>query len=202
MGKQQFRKTLALSGALLLCAAVVIAAKETAGKLSQKEARRLIARVAGSELKPDAVRVKDISVLGTSAVVVAEVETAFRLNRGQDNRWRVAEVRTGDNRWEDVDLLVNAVNAEKRARAHAELELMQAALEAFRRDRGSYVVTDNHAVLIDHLSPRYLARVVRLDPWHNPYGYEGAMNRFNLRSAGTDGIAGTPDDVVISNQNP
>ncbi len=50
-----------------------------AGDLTPKEARKLIARMAGIELPSDAVRVKEISVSGNSAVVVAQVETAFRL---------------------------------------------------------------------------------------------------------------------------
>lgn len=201
MNKEKCWKWLALSGVLLCCAAAVVVGAEKVGKLSTKEARRLIARVAGVELETDAVRVKDISVLGTSAVVVAEVETAFRFSRGEDGKWRVAEIRTGDNRWEDMDLLVNAINVEKRERARAELEMMRGALEAFRRERGFYVVTEDHAVLIDYLSPRYIQRVVRLDPWHNSYGYEGTADRFSLRSAGPDRIAGTTDDVAISNQN-
>lgn len=201
MNKGRCWKAFALSAALLCCAVVVSGGGEATDKLSAKDARRLIARVAGVELKTDAVRVKDISILGTSAVVVAEVETAFRFGRGQDGRWRVAEIRTGDNRWEDVDLLVKAVNVEKRERARAELEMMGGALEAFRRERGFYVVADDSAVLIDQLSPRYIRRVVRSDPWHNPYGYEGAVDRFYLRSAGPDRIAGTTDDVAVSNQN-
>ena len=190
-----------MGSVLLCCASAVIVSGETAIKLNAKEARRLIARVAGIELKADAVRVKDISVLGTSAVVVAEVETAFRFSRGQDGRWRVGEIRTGDNRWEDVDLLAKAINVEKRERARAELEMMRVSLEAFRREQGFYVVADSHAVLIDHLSPRYMTGVVRLDPWHNPYEYEGTPDRFHLRSAGPDRIAGTTDDVAINNQN-
>lgn len=190
-----------MGGVLLCCASAVMVGAEKVGKLSTKEARRLIAHVAGIELKSDAVRVKDISALGASAVVVAEVETAFRFSRGEDGKWRVAEIRTGDNRWEDIDLLVNALNVEKRERARAELEMMRGALEAFRRERGFYVVTEDHSVLIDYISPRYMTRIVRLDPWHNPYGYEGTTDRFSLRSAGPDRVAGTADDVAISNQN-
>ncbi|HEX8422980.1 MAG TPA: hypothetical protein VF634_06195, partial [Pyrinomonadaceae bacterium] len=48
---------------------------EAAADLSAKEARRLIARVAGIELPSDAVRVKEVSSLGSSAVVTAQVET-------------------------------------------------------------------------------------------------------------------------------
>jgi len=168
--------------------------------LSAKEARKLIARLAGIELPSDAVRVKEISAMGSSAVVVAQVETAFRFVRGDDGKWRVAELRTGDNRWEDVDMIVRAVNSEKVERARAELETVATALEAFRRERGFYVSADTEAALIDHLNPRYLGRIIRVDPWHNPYFYAGTRDHFTLRSGGADGKENTPDDVVVSNR--
>jgi hypothetical protein len=53
-------------------------------------------------------------------------------------------------------------------------------------------------VLIDHLSPHYLARVIRVDPWHRPYQYDGQQDRYSLRSFGPDGKPNTPDDIVVS----
>ena len=90
-----------------------------AGDLTPKEARRLIARMAGIQLPSDAVRIKEISSLGNSATVTAQVETAFRFVKGDKDQWRVAEIRTGDRRWEDLDTLMRALNAEKTARARA-----------------------------------------------------------------------------------
>src|SRR5882724_6090774 len=75
---------------------------------------------------------------------------------------RMADIRTGDRRWEDVELLMKALNVEKTARARAELESIATALESYRRERGSYVETKSEAALVDHLSPRYLARVIRV----------------------------------------
>src|SRR5262245_48935252 len=83
-------------------AGVLVTRTRAAGDLSPKEARRVIARMAGIQLPSDAVRVKDISTSGNSAVVVAQVETAFRLVKGDKDNWRVAEIRTGDRKWEDV----------------------------------------------------------------------------------------------------
>lgn len=170
-----------------------------AADLTPKEARRLIARMAGIELPSDAVRVKEISSLGSSAVVVAQVETAFRFVKGDKDKWRIAEIRTGDGRWEDVDLLVKALNIEKTARARAEMESIATALESFRRERGFYVESTSEGALIDHLNPRYLGRIIRLDPWHQPYAYEGTRASFTLRSAGPDGKSNTPDDVTLTN---
>ncbi len=170
-----------------------------AGDLSPKEARKLIARMAGIQLPSDAVRVKDISTTGNSAVVTAQVETAFRLVKDDKGKWRIAEIRTGDRRWEDLDTLMRALNVEKTARARAELESIATALESYRRERGSYLESKSSAALIDNLNPRYLARVIRVDPWHNPYEYEGDRTTFVLRSDGPDGKPNTADDVTVTN---
>lgn len=170
-----------------------------AGELSPKQARQIIARMAGIQLPSDAVRIKDISTAGNSAVVVAQVETAFRLVKGDNDKWRVAEIRTGDRRWEDVETLVKALNAEKTARARSELESIATALESYRRERGSYLESRSQAALVDTLSPRYLARVIRVDPWHKPYEYEGSRTGFVLRSAGPDEKPNTTDDVTVTN---
>ena len=176
---------------------LVITTTRAAGDLTPKEARRLIARLAGIQLPSDAVRIKDVSSMGSSATVTAQVETAFKFDKGGDGKWRVAEIRTGDRRWEDVDLLVRALNNEKSARARAELELIATALEAFRRERGSYLQSKSEAALIDNLNPRFLTRVIRVDPWHQPYEYDGTSTSFILRSAGPDEKANTGDDVVV-----
>ena len=169
-----------------------------AGDLTPKEARKLIARMAGIQLPSDAVRIKDVSSLGNSATVVAQVETAFRFDKGSDGKWRVAEIRTGDRRWEDVDTLVKALNSEKAARARAELQSIATALESYRREHGYYLESKTEAGLIDNLNPRYLSTVIRVDPWHQPYEYEGTRSSFVLRSNGPDGKPNTSDDVVIT----
>ncbi|PYS24937.1 MAG: hypothetical protein DMF72_04060 [Acidobacteria bacterium] len=183
---------------LVAVSALVITSTRAAGDLTPKEARRLIARMAGIQLPSDAVRIKEVSAMGNSATVVAQVETAFHFDKGGDGKWRVVEIRTGDRRWENVDMLVKALNAEKTARARAELESIATALESFRRERGFYVEAKTEAALIDNLNPRYLSRVVRIDPWHRPYEYEGTRTSFVLRSDGPDEKPNTADDVTVT----
>lgn len=180
----------------MACLLVALAYVEAADELSASQARKLIANMAGAKLPTSAVRVREVSVTGSSAVVVAQVETAFRFERGGDGKWRVAEIRTGDDRWEDVGAIERAVNAEKAARARAELESLATALEAYRRERGFYVVAADERALEDHLNPRYLARILRVDPWHKPYLYEGARDSYTLRSSGPDGKEDTADDII------
>ena len=194
------RKLIILSLISITVGVALIANRaRAAGDLSPKQARQLIAHLAGIQLPSDAVRVKEISMFGNSAMVVAQVETAFRFVKGDKDTWRVAEIRTGDRRWEDLDTLLRALNSEKSARARAELEEIATALESYRRERGNYVEAESEGVLIDHLNPGYLPRIIRVDPWHQPYEYEGQANTFVLRSAGPDGKSHTSDDIVLTN---
>ena len=193
------RNLLILFASLIAVTSVVVTSQViAAGDLTPKEARKLIARMAGINLPSDAVRVKEVSAMGNSATVIAQVETAFRFDKGGDGKWRIAEIRTGDRRWEDVDLLVKALNAEKTSRARAELESIATALESYRREHGFYLASKTEAALIDSLNPRYLPSVIRIDPWHQPYQYEGTRGSFVLRSSGPDEKPNTADDVVVT----
>jgi hypothetical protein len=145
-----------------------------------------------------ALRVKSpataLAAMGKSAVVEAEVEGVFEFVR-DGGAWRVAAVRLGGERLASFDATLRALDAEKITRARADLESLAAALEAFRRERGFYVVADSGVVLVDHLNPRYTDRFIRLDPWHRQYEYEGTPERFTLRSLGADGKPRTADDI-------
>ena len=171
---------------------------------SVKRARCLVASLLGVELPSDAVRIQEVSPAPLplasqgSATVVAWVKVDARLLNDKKG-WRITELRTGNRDWTSLESLFAAVNSEKQQRARADLELMAKALEHFRKDRGFYIVSDSQAVAMDHLSPRYLTRVIRVDPWHQPYKYQGDRDRFTLRSAGPDGKADTPDDIQLTN---
>jgi hypothetical protein len=194
------KRNLLTISTIVVAIAFAVAVKVTfaAGDLTPKEARKLIARMAGINLPSDAVRVKEVAAMGNSATVVAQVETAFRFDKGSDGKWRIAEIRTGDRRWEDVDLLVKALNEEKTSRARAELESIATALESYRREHGFYLESKTEAALIDSLNPRYLPSIIRIDPWHQPYQYEGTRGSFVLRSSGPDEKPNTADDVVVT----
>jgi Type II secretion system (T2SS), protein G len=173
---------------------------------SVKRARCLLARFLGITLPSDAVRIKEISPLGLpmssnpSASVVTTMQMDFRFTNEAKKGWRVTQVRTGNRDWMNLDRFVDAINERKGWAAKAELQAVADALERFRRDRGFYVTSDQQRVLIDHLSPRYLAQVIRIDPWHKPYEYLGERDHFTLRSGGPDGKPNTPDDVVLASR--
>ena len=174
-----------------------------ASELTTKRARCLIASLLGVSLPSDDVRIKEISPFGLSlgpestALAIALVRVDFRLARDPKG-WHVAEFKSGGRDWVNVSDMPVAVDQIKRSAAAEELSTIAKALADFRSERGYFVVSDKESVLIDHLSPRYLTRVIRVDPWQRPYQYEGQQGQYSLRSLGPDGKPNTPDDVVIS----
>lgn len=179
------------------------AGSKSGTELTTKRARCLVASLFGIALPSDDVRIKEILpfVLSigseSSALVEAFVRADFRLVRDA-KVWRVAEFKSGNRDWVNVSGLAAAIDQVKRTAATEELSTIARALGDFRRERGSFVVSESESVLIDHLSPRYLTRVIRVDPWHRPYKYEGQPDHYSLRSLGPDGKPNTPDDVVVS----
>ena len=178
-------------------------ARKLSTHLTNKRARCLVANLFGVALPSDDVRIKEISPFGLSigsesaALVEAFVRADFRVVRDA-KRWRVAEFKSGNREWVNVAGLEAAIDVVKRSAATDELSTIAKALGDFRRERGSFVVSDSESVLIDHLSPRYLPRVIRVDPWYRPYQYDGQPDHYSLRSLGPDGKPNTPDDVVVS----
>ena len=190
-----------------LCDAPEFRASADVGDPSARRARCLVGGLLGIQTPSDAVRVRDVSSLNLplvsqpSALVVAVVEADFRFAR-ERNRWQVVAVRTGNRAWANLSELVAAVNELKRQKALEELQALAESLEVYRKERGFYVPAVDQAALIDHLSPVYLDTVMRLDPWHQPYLYQGSPHNFTLRSVGADGRENTPDDIVVTNQVP
>lgn len=172
-------------------------------ELNVKRARCLVAELLGVTLPSDRVRIRDISSLElpfgseSSALIETLVQVEFRFTRGARG-WQVSEFKSGNREWTRIDTLATALDDAKRVAAASDLNTMASALNDFHRARGSFVVSDKQSVLIDHLNPRYLKRVIRLDPWHRPYQYEGAQDHFSLRSFGADGKPRTGDDITVS----
>jgi Type II secretion system (T2SS), protein G len=205
MGQDQWEEILLIataSGAKLpegKCGSPELHRKE----LSVKRARCVIASALQIELPSDAVRVLSISDLGLpfasrpSMIVSALVQADFKFQRAE-GKWRVMQMRTGSGPWIDVASMSSGLNNEKRKRAQSELATLAAALEQFRKESGFYIVSEKHPVVVDHLSPRYLSSVIRLDPWRRPYQYQGDRDHFQLRSFGPDGLENTADDIVVS----
>lgn len=168
-----------------------------------KRVRCLLGSLLGISVPSDAVRIQEIEPFPVplaskeSATVIAWIAVEAR-TVNDEKGWRISELRTGNRAWVNLDQLMVAVNQQKQSRARADMQRIADALERYRADRGAYIVSDSHAVLIDHLSPAYIREVIRLDPWRQPYKYVGQRDTFTLVSPGPDGKDGTADDISRS----
>lgn len=171
---------------------------EPADKGQAKKKQQSASPVSDDDLRAGPFAIKSFAPLFSSATIEAELDMTFRLGRDARGQWQVTAARLGDSAWADIAAHVRALDAEKATRARADMSALAAALEAFRRERGFYVVADTSAALVDQLNPRYTAAIIRLDPWHHPYAYAGTRAGYELRSLGPDGKANTTDDVIGS----
>ena len=169
-----------------------------ARELGAREARQRIALTLGLD-KPDNVHIKNISRGMGGAIVEAQFEAAFRFAEDKQGNWQAIEVRTGDRNWESIELIQTALRKEKALRTGADLRTIATALEAYRRESGSYVHADSGSALIDHLAPRYLNSIIRLDAWSRELSYKGTAGGYRLISLGPDGKPDTDDDIVFEN---
>jgi hypothetical protein len=184
---------------IIALAVSLIGVAAFARELGAREAREKIALALGLD-KPDNVHIKNIGRgPGGDAIVEAQFDAAFRFTADKTGKWQAVEVRTGDRRWESIELIHTAIRKEKALRTAADLRTLATALEAYRRDNGSYVVADICSVLIDHLAPKYLSSIIRLDAWSHEFDYKGAIASYRLASLGPDGKSGTDDDIVLEN---
>lgn len=168
-----------------------------AGGLTAKHARELIRKLGGANLKPEQVRIKTISSgVGGNAIVEAQIETAVRFKQ-EKGEWRVADIRLGDQHWESVELVTEAIRREKIRRTEDVLQRLAKALEAYKEERRSYVVAESFEQLLEQLTPHYLPMPVRFDLWERPFLYRGTASEYRLSSAGPDLQAGTGDDLIV-----
>jgi len=192
-------KSLPRALVMIALALSLIGIVAVARELGAREAREKIAQALGFD-KVDNVHIKNISRgMGSEAVVEAQFDAAFRFTTDKDGKWQAVEVRTGDRKWESIELIQTAVRKEKALRTGADLRTIATALEAYRRDSGSYVQADSSSALIDHLAPRYLSSIIRLDAWSGEFGYKGSPAGYRLSSFGPDGKPGTDDDIIFEN---
>lgn len=194
------RKIFLLGGSVsLLAVAGVMWAASAAETISVRQARELLQHLGGANLQKDQVQIKKIeSGMGGGAIVEAQIETAFRVQKQKDG-WHIAEVRLGDRQWESFELIKEAIKREKVRRTTALLNKFADGLSAYQRERGQYVAAEKIGDLLDYLSPRYIAAPPPFDLWGKPLDYRGTAQSYRLTSGGPDGKVGTQDDLVLEN---
>ena len=183
---------------MIALALTFIGVAAVARDLGAREARERIAQAIGFD-RPDYVHIKNISTSGSDAIVEAQFDAAFRFTTDKEGKWQAVEVRTGDRRWESIELIQTAIRKEKALRTTADLRTVATALEAYHRDGGGYVTAETGSALMDNLAPRYLNSIIRLDAWSHEVAYKGTAASYRLASLGADGKPGTDDDIVFEN---
>src|SRR5215203_158582 len=102
-------KPIFLTAAFMLA---IVSPISVRAELSQKQARKVIQTMAGWSLPSDDVRVQSVTTSSAeSADVAAEIQAVFRL-RLRDGHWELREIRTGQDRWEQLEVIARAVNTE------------------------------------------------------------------------------------------
>jgi hypothetical protein len=95
---------------LLACALIALTSANIRAQLTPKQARKAITLTPGFKLKNGSVRVKTISPTAAGAAEVsAQIRTVFRFEADKQGSWRVAEIRTGQDTWEQIDLIASAL---------------------------------------------------------------------------------------------
>ena len=87
----------------------------------------------------------------------------------------------------------------QRTTAASQISNLEAALDTYRLDVGSYPDTLRGLVENDSGSPRWNGPYLRdkevpMDPWDNPYQYTPEGRDFRLMSYGADGVPGGEGD--------
>src|SRR4030095_6923830 len=97
---------------LLFSLLLILLSIDTArAELSQSEARKLIANIAGVSIFKSEIRVLQLTQeSASSASVLAQIELAFRATLTKDGVWQLSEIRLGPEHWEDIAVIARAGN--------------------------------------------------------------------------------------------
>ena len=168
-------------------------------RLSHNEVRKQIGEIGSTSLIPESIQIQRI-VSQSDRVAIAEttVSLAFQFKRNKpSDKWHIEAVRLGDRNWVSVDELVTAVNEQRRRTTMESLQKLTAGIAAYRQRTGQAPSARDLAALNDLLHPTDLTELIVNDAWGRAIRYEtsGAVHR--LVSVGSDGVAGTSDDVVL-----
>jgi Type II secretion system (T2SS), protein G len=182
---------------LLLATTLVVA------ELNSKQARKIIANIPGLAFNPDLVAIKSITPNSNGAIIEAQFATAFRVAKvaGKKDEWQVAEVRLGNGRWEDVELITTAIREEKIRRTRQQLTELATALATYQQQQGRYPSAKDIFQLTDLLVPQYLNRLIREDLWGQPLEYTFTSSGYRLQSHGPDGKPRSNDEIILENGN-
>lgn len=163
--------------------------------ISDGAVRNLIANLPDGAINKDEVSIESVRQNGNNAIVQANVRTAFRLEKVK-NDWIIREIRLGDDQWQSIDELREALNRLKIEGTRRLLDEVVAALDKFVAKNGALPQFRDFVSLTDALTPEHLTPLIRLDAWRHSFVAEMiGPDTIRLTSAGPDGKSGSGDDL-------
>ncbi|MDD5541746.1 MAG: type II secretion system protein GspG [Acidobacteriia bacterium] len=150
-----------------------------------------------AHLKPTDYKVTSFEPKGNdTALLVADVHTAFLMKKNSRGTWEVQSIRVGDREWEDAKLVAQALNQVKLQKVKNDFEILANAIDQYRAKNNTLPQARSIGDLDDTLYPKYLSSLIRLDPWSTEYAFNAnSPTSYTLMSAGPDRKFGTADDI-------
>lgn len=177
----------------LFVLAMILVLPAGCGKSLEKQVRSQVRELADADWDNERITISEFKPMGEFATAEIALRLPVKLRRA-DGHWRIEEIRLDDRRWERVDLILQALQAERISRTRRDLDQIAEAYRRWVQDDGSFEIPETYPELVDRLAPRYLDRVIRLDAWDTPYRLDDDEGLWVV-SAGPDRKFGTGDDL-------
>jgi hypothetical protein len=166
--------------------------------LSKSAAQNLIVGLPDDILNKEGVSIESVGQTGNDAVVETNIRAAFRLEKTR-GKWVIRDIRVGQDQWESLSDLREALTRVKTEETQRLLEQVSASIEKYRQKNGTLPSFADYVSLTDSLFPAYLSPLIRLDSWRRPlFAEHQGSGAIRLVSAGPDGKFGTADDIVVA----
>lgn len=164
--------------------------------LGSREARTAIASLPEFKFDPSRVKIRKVTPGYSGEIVEAEISATFRIEK-RDGKWQAADIRLGDQHWEDLELINTAIRNEKILRTRDRLNALTDAIARYKKEHSYYPRANDISQLTDLLAPRYMNQIYREDLWHRPLLYLPTSDGYSITSAGPDGQFGNEDDLKV-----
>lgn len=177
----------------------VLACFASCGRSPDRQIRETVATFDRMNLPSDAVEIERVSQIGDSVIAEVKVKSAVKMRR-VGGEWVIEEIRLGDRRWENAEHILAAINQERGGTTWEQMRILATAVDRYHNIHRELPPASDFVSLVDLLSPEYLATVIRLDAWSQPFEYRTlSAEIYEIRSLGPDGKRGTADDLVLRN---
>ena len=155
----------------------------------------------GLSLEEERVEVLGGWESGDSIVAEIRVTTAVRLVR-ERGKWRMAEIRLGDRRWEKTDHILMLLDEQRIEATRTQLQQVNRVVHQHLESEGAVPQVVTLTARVNALYATFLETVVRFDAWSDSFLYEPlSLREYRLRSPGADGVAGMADDLSVETRS-